>query len=106
MRVLLDEQLDHRHRHDFGPDFEVTTVGLAGWKGIKNGTLLKLAEQQFDAFVTMDKGIEHQQSWTTVNLRIVVISARSNRYADVKPLIGSVVAALQEMTVGQLVTIR
>lgn len=102
MRVLLDEQLDHRHRHDFGKGFDVTTVGLVGWKGIKNGKLLRLAEQEFEAFLTMDKSIEHQQNWPLMNLRIVIISARSNRYPDIQPLIPAVEEALQHLKPGQL----
>jgi hypothetical protein len=63
MRALLDEQLDHRLRHDFGPQFDVMTVEGYGWKGEKNGASLKLAAAKFDAFITMDRGVEHEQNW-------------------------------------------
>jgi hypothetical protein len=35
---------------------EVQTVQDMGWAGIKNGALLKLANGQFDALLTVDQG--------------------------------------------------
>ena len=43
MKVLLDEDLPHRLRLLI-PDHEVVSVGYAGWKGLKNGELLRTAE--------------------------------------------------------------
>ena len=105
MRVLLDEQLDHRLRHDFAPQFHVMTVAGRGWKGEKNGALLKLAAAEFDAFITMDRGIEHEQNWTAIDLAIVLVIARTNRYADVKPLIPAIESALAKITPGELVRV-
>ena len=60
--MLLDENLDQRLVHSFDEDFTVTSVEVCGWKSITNGQLLRLAETEFDAFITMDKGIKHQQN--------------------------------------------
>ena len=65
MRVLLDENLDWRVVRYFDLDFQVTTVSRQGWKGMRNGELLEQAAAMFDALVTMDKGIEHQQNLKT-----------------------------------------
>ena len=62
MRVLLDENLDWRLVRYFDADFQVTTVARQGWKGKRNSELLAQAAEAFDALVTMDKGIEHQQN--------------------------------------------
>ena len=105
MRVLLDEQLDHRLRHDFGPQFHVMTVAGRGWKGEKNGALLSLAAAEFDAFITMDRGIEYEQNWTAIDLAIVLVIAKTNRYADVKPLIPAIESALAKVAPGQLVRV-
>ena len=59
MRVLLDECLPQRLRREL-PGHEVTTVQRLGWAGTKNGALLRrVAESGFDAFVTIDEGIEY-----------------------------------------------
>jgi len=105
MRVLLDEQLNHRHRLDFSAWIQATTVESQGWNGTKNGVLLRLAEQEFDAFVTMDRGIEYQQNWREYTLIIILVFAKTNRYADVKPLIPLVERALSTARAGELIRV-
>jgi predicted nuclease of predicted toxin-antitoxin system len=62
MRILLDENLEWRLRHDL-PGHEVESVPLIGWAGIKNGTLLqKAVEANFDVLLTMDGSMSHQQN--------------------------------------------
>lgn len=102
MRVLLDENLDRRLRSSFDADFEVVTVAEEGWSGKQNGELLRLAEEMFDALVTMDQGIEHQQDLQRYSLRFVLIRAISNRRADVEPAMPGVNAALRKLLPGQL----
>ena len=65
MRVLLDESVDRRLKRAFDEHHEVSTVPERGWASMKNGELLEAAEKEFDAFVTTDRGIPHQQnsSW-------------------------------------------
>lgn len=103
MRVLLDEQLHHHHRLDFSSWIQATTVEFQGWKGTKNGALLHLAEQQFDAFITMDRGIEYQQNRRASKLILIVVFANTNRYADIKPLIPLIEEALSAAQPGQLI---
>jgi len=45
VKVLLDENLDHRLRKSLG-FHEVSTVGYMGWNGLKNGRLLKAAKMK------------------------------------------------------------
>lgn len=82
MRVLLDENLDHRLRRSFDRSIEVSTVAEQGWQGKRNGELLALASQVFDAFIPGDHNLEYQHHVACYNLGIVVLVARSNRLAD------------------------
>lgn len=60
MRVLLDECVDWRLARDIiGHD--VRTARQMGWEAIQNGELLRLASQDFDAFVTVDRNLTFQQ---------------------------------------------
>ena len=59
MRVLLDECVPRALRDDI-PGHEVRTVAEAGWAGVKNGELLRLAAGQFDLLLTVDRSVEHQ----------------------------------------------
>ena len=78
MRVLLDENVNRRLKPSFDDEFDVTTVVERGWSGKKNGELLSAAEQEFDALVTMDRSMEHQQNLPAFDLGVVLIMARSN----------------------------
>ena len=40
---------------------EVETVEYRSWKGLKNGALLRAAEEHFDVLVTMDNNFPEQQ---------------------------------------------
>ena len=97
MRVLLDENLDWRVVRYFDADFQVTTVSRHGWKGMRNGELLEQAAATFDALVTMDKGIEHQQNLRKYEIGVILISARSNRLEDVQPAMLRVNEVLREV---------
>jgi hypothetical protein len=62
MLLLLDENIPKRLKGDFAGD-KVFTIKECGWNGLKNGILLqKLLENNFDALITFDKNLQHQQS--------------------------------------------
>lgn len=92
MRVLLDECADSRLARELA-GHEVTTVPEAGWAGTRNGELLALAEQRFDAFLTVDRNLSFQQPLPKFRIAVVVIRATSNRLRDLLPLVPQVLAA-------------
>lgn len=102
MRILLDECLPARLRWDL-PGHEIQTVPRAGWAGIKNGKLLRLVADsgRFDIFITMDKSLPHQQQLQDLPFAIVVLRARSNRFAETQPLMPEVLRRLAEFQPGQ-----
>ena len=54
----------------------------------KNGSLLDLAESAgFEIFVTMDKGLEYEQNLAGRSIAILILRAKSNRLADLLPLV-------------------
>jgi len=60
-----------------------------GWSGVKNGKLLALAANEFDAFVTVDKNLPYQQNLTTLPVAVVVLDAVSNELPALLPLLPS-----------------
>ena len=105
MRVLLDENLDWRLVRYFDADFQVTTVSQRGWKGMRNGELLRRASKTFDALITMDKGIEHQQNLRKYTIGIILISAKSNRLQDIQPAMRRVNQALKTLEPGHVIRV-
>jgi len=86
MRLLLDENLPKRLKLDF-PEHEIFTVRDKGWNGIKNGELLKrMLKDRFDALLTFDKNLQHQQNFEKYSLTVFVISARINTCNMLTPL--------------------
>ena len=105
MRVLLDENLDWRLVRYFDADLQVTKVSQQGWKGMRNGELLRRASKVFDALITMDRRIEHQQNLRTYTIGIILISAKSNRLQDIQPAMRRVNQALRILKPGQVIPV-
>jgi hypothetical protein len=86
MKLLLDENLPKRLKLDF-PDHEVYTVRDKGWNGIKNGPLLQcMLDNGFDALLTFDKNLQHQQNFEKYTIAVFVLSAFNNTYWELTKL--------------------
>ncbi len=101
MRVLLDEQLPldlaaalHGHSVD-------TVVGR-GWAGITNGELLRRMHGEYDALITMDRGIEFQQNLSTLPFGVLLVRAPSNRMVHLQPVVPPILDALPAVKPGEL----
>ena len=95
MRLLLDENLDWRLRHDL-PGHQVESVPLIGWAGIENGELLtKAVDARFDVLVTMDSNMVHQQNMANYPIAVIALRAPSNRLTDTRPLMSALLALLR-----------
>jgi hypothetical protein len=98
---LLDEWVDQRFRRDL-VGHEVITVQEAGWAGKKNGELLALAAKTYPVFITVDRNLYFQQNLSTFNIAVVVLAARTNRLADLRPLAKDVLLELSILKPGQV----
>jgi predicted nuclease of predicted toxin-antitoxin system len=102
MRILLDENLPRQLKQHFTADIEALTVQERGWSGTKNSELLRLAAEEFDVFLTMDRGVEFQQRVENLSIAILIIRAPSKRFEDLQPLIPEVREALKGIQPGQV----
>lgn len=104
MELLLDECVDRRLTgHLRGHSVE--TVPRMGWATIKNGRLLDLAEQRFDAFLTVDRNLSFQQNVNEYDIAVLVLHARTNRLVDLQPLVPEVLRVLPHVKSGQVVSV-
>ena len=99
MKVLLDECVDWRLARDL-LGHEVNTTRQMGWATIKNGELLALASEHFDAFVTVDRNLSFQQNLSAFKIAVVVLRAKTNRLADIRPLVPDLLAVLPGLKPG------
>jgi hypothetical protein len=101
VRILLDEHLPVDLAVEL-PGHEVHTVVGLGWQGITNGELRRRASGRFDAFVTMDRNLEFQQSLAVLPFGVILLHALSNRMAHLRPLAPAILSAVQDIAPGSM----
>jgi predicted nuclease of predicted toxin-antitoxin system len=98
MKVLLDENLDHRLRTALTA-YQVFTTSYKGWDGLKNGKLLDAAEQDgLDVLLTGDQSLHSEQNLSGRWLAIVAMS--SVEWRIVKDNLPQITAALENAAPG------
>jgi hypothetical protein len=64
-----------------------------------------LAPENCEVFVTVDRNLYFQQNIPQFNIAVVVLSARTNRLVDLKPLAPSLIKKLPELKPGEIIVI-
>ena len=104
MRLLLDECLPRTLKKEFR-GYTIKTVPEMGWAGKKNGELLRLAEKEFDVFITLDQNLQYQQNLSKSSMAVALLSVKNNCYESVKPLIPKILSTLSHLRSGQVIRI-
>lgn len=107
MRLLLDENLPKRLKLDYF-EHEIYTVRDKGWNGLKNGELLQqLIDNKFDALLTFDKNLQHQQNFQKYTITVFALSAELNSYEKMSELTPRVKEYLKKKTIpGGVIVIK
>ncbi|MGI4828810.1 MAG: hypothetical protein ACRYFU_11565 [Janthinobacterium lividum] len=93
MKIVLDEGVPEP-LIGYLPEHEVDSVGSLGWKGTKNGKLLKLIESiQAEAFITADKNLEKQQN--LLNRPFATLLLSTNAWPLIRGHVEAIRLALQ-----------
>jgi hypothetical protein len=82
----------------------VSTAFEMGWSEMANGDLLNAAEAAFDALITTDQNLRHQQKLGGRRLGILVLPTTS--WPIIRNHVAEVVAALDELPAGVLRELR
>jgi len=105
MHALLDECLPALLAEEFSDSHRVETVPDNDWAGLSDGKLLARTEETFDFFITVDAGIEYERNLEEFNIGIILVSAPSNRLADLRPLVPSIESELIPSNRNELIQI-
>jgi len=82
------------------PHLDISTVQEIGWAGLRNGELLRRAEERFDIFVTADQNLRHQQNLSGRKLAILVLpSNQVPLVARLVPVVETLLTTIQPGTV-------
>jgi len=104
MHILIDECLPKKLKHELR-EHTVFTVQEKGWAGMKNGELLRRAENDFNVWVTADQNIEHQQNLKQFSIAVVVLVVPRNELESLLPLMPRLQEALRTVQPHQIVYI-
>ena len=77
-----------------------------GWGDLDNGDLLDAMEGLFEALVTVDRRLPQEQHIKDRTFGVVVLRARSNRLADLLPLVPDLLASLETLDSGAVKELR
>jgi hypothetical protein len=98
VRIVLDECVPWPLVKHLGVH-ACTSPQRSGWGGFENGELLKLAEADYDLFVTSDQNLRYQQN--LANRKIAILELSTNDWATIKLHIDEVVARIESMQPGE-----
>ena len=104
MRILLDECLPSDLIREL-KGHAVRTVTQAGWPGIGNGELLRLAARDHEVFLTIDQRLSRAQQ-IPANLTVITLEAATNRIDSLWPLIPALNKTLAAVKPGQSLRLR
>ena len=102
MKILLDEFVPRILKLRL-PQLNISTVQEMGWAGVRNGELLRRAEERFDVFVTADQNLRYQQNLSGHKLAILVLP--SNQVPLVVRLVPAVEKSLMTIQPGAVVDV-
>jgi hypothetical protein len=85
------------------PGHSVSTVTEAGWRGSKDGSLLRLAERGFDVFVTIDRKFERQFDLDQFALGFIIVRVTSNILAAYVPSFDQLRQAVETVRKGEVI---
>ncbi len=103
MRVLLDECVPWPMRKVL-VGHACTTAQRMGWDAITNGDLIRLAESEFDVFVTSDQNIRYQQN--LAGRRIAILELSTNDLRRILAASGEITAALDGIQSGDYMRVE
>lgn len=104
-RLLLDENLPKLLAEAL-PGHSVRTVQQMRWAGVRNGALLRRAQFDFDVLLTMDRSIPFQQAVAGLDISVIVLKGRSNKLDVLTALAPQILAAIDGLRPGVVVTIE
>jgi hypothetical protein len=105
VKLLLDECVTRFVKRDL-IGHEVHSVEETGFKGLENGKLLRAASGLFEVLITVDQNLPYQQHVAGLDIAILVLAAKRNSYARLKPLLPRALEALKTIKPGDLIRIE
>jgi predicted nuclease of predicted toxin-antitoxin system len=102
MKILLDECVPWPLRRLLA-GHQCASAQQRGWGGIKNGDLIRLAEAEFDLFITADQNIRYQQN--LAGRRLPILQLSTNDLHRIEAAASQIQAAVAAIKPGEFVNL-
>jgi predicted nuclease of predicted toxin-antitoxin system len=97
VKVLLDHCVPKRFKR-FLLEHDVKTAREMGWAELTNGQLLEAAASaEFDAVLTVDRKLKHEQNVATLPIAVIIIASGDTRLSGLLPFVAAIDRALSEL---------
>ena len=104
MRVLLDNCIRSDLKPYLAPLDVLHTLDL-GWEELRNGDLLRQANERFDILVTVDKNMRFQSNMRGMRLRVAVLDVKGNDFAQLIAATQVLLSRLERLPEGQFTVV-
>jgi predicted nuclease of predicted toxin-antitoxin system len=101
MRVYLDACIDPRVA-ELLTEYKATTAFQLGWHRLKDHILLPLVQDQFDVFITIDRGFEHEHNLRGLHFGTVIVHVPKNKVEFYRPLITQLKETVKRIRPGEV----
>lgn len=89
------------------PEHDLRHVTALGWKGTKNGMLLKMTEEAgFGAMITADKNMPYQQSLKGRTFFLIVLDIHPNTIVTQTACVPAIRALLRTSKAGEVAVVE
>ena len=103
MKILLDECVPWPI-HKLSPGHECAPVQRRSWGGKRNGELLRLAEAEFDLFITSDQSLQYQQNLT--GRRLAILALWTTSWPKLQRHLPEIIAAIEKLNSSDFVELN
>ena len=105
MKVLLDNCVRSDLKPYFAPLEVLHTLDL-GWAELRNGDLLRQANERFDILVTVDKNMRFQSNLRGMRLRVAVLDVKGNDFTQLIAVTQVLLSRIERLPEGEFTVVN
>ena len=108
-RVLIDECVNPRlafRLRSVISEASIATVQELGWVGERDHVLIQRIQDEFDVFVTIDRGFEFEHNVGKLAFGIIVVETSNNQMPSYERVLDELVREIQSVVPGRVAWVR
>jgi hypothetical protein len=106
VRIVLDECVNPRVKGLLATDHAVATVLELGWGGVPDNILVERLQGRCEAFLTTDRGFEHEHNLRLFGFGIVIAHVARNRLSHYEAIREKISQAVSSVRPGEVIHVH